>query len=218
MSVIVSARRHLSIALGVTACGLSMAVGCAQPKPVASPKTAHAAPPPAAKPVANADSGGAGIAAVASQVQMTFNDPKTGKTLWKAKVGSLEARNPSDSSDDVVGTLHHVDGILYESGTPANRMISPTVNIDNVNKTVIATGGVHVISLTQTDTDLRCDRVIWNAATNQLIGVGHVIMHKETFVQTGPSFAADTRLKSVVMPAPSQATGESSRKVHVQFR
>jgi len=160
------------------------------------------------------------IAGVASQVHMTFTDPKTGKMLWKASVGRLEA-GPGGSGNDVIGTLHTVDGVLYEGGKAANRMLAPTVNIDNSNKIVTATGGVHVISLTQKDTDLHCDKAVWYINENKLIGTGHVVMHKATFTQTGPSFAADTRLQSVVMPAPSDSGVGSSggrRRIRAHLR
>ena len=207
---------HVVVGVSVLFC-LAVGVGCAQSG--GRSLTSRTAPQTSRSVAAKADAGN-NVAAVASQVHMTFTDPKSGKVLWKATVGRLEA-GPGSTDGGLVGTLHTVNGVLYEGGKAANRMIAPTVNVDNRNKIVTATGGVHVISLTQKDTDLRCDKAVWYITTNKLVGTGHVIMHKSTFTQTGPSFAADTRLQSVVMPAPAGADStptHGKRGVHAHIR
>lgn len=196
-----SAGRVTNLLVGVgVILSIAVGIGCAQ-------SGRKAAPPRSAAPEASRSTAqppkhksSADVAGVASQVHMTFTDPSTGKVLWKAAVGRFEAVQQSGA---VVGNLHKVDGVLYEAGKPANRMLAPMVKVDNQNKTVTATGGVHVISLTQKDTDLRCDSATWYIKSSKLIGTGNVVMHKATFTQTGPSFEADTRLQSVQMPAPS---------------
>jgi hypothetical protein len=153
------------------------------------------------------------ITANVGSSQMTFVDPNTGKMLWKANVQQFEAQ--SLSSGSVVGAMTNVDGILYENGTPSDRLRAPTVTADNASKVVTATGGVVITSLTQAATTMTCDRVVWYSSANKLIGHGHVVFKTGGFMQIGPSFLADTKMKNVVMPAPGTWRGPA---VHVTFQ
>lgn len=155
------------------------------------------------------------IQGVGTGITMTFTDPKTGKLLWTAKVKSIEAQSKTQGND-VSGTLHKVDGVLYQDGKAADTLIAPIVNVDNAKQTVIATGGVTVTSLTQANTRLTCDSVTYFAQKGKLIGRGNVVLTKAGFTQKGPSFAGDVRLKTVVMPAPGDASA-GSRPVSVQL-
>jgi lipopolysaccharide assembly outer membrane protein LptD (OstA) len=145
---------------------------------------------------------------------MTFTDPKTGKILWTAKVRRVEAVS-QQSASGVFGTLHVVDGVLYEDSVPADRLEAPTVTVDNATQQVTATGGVRVTSLTQANTRVTCDSMIYYAGKARIVGTGHVVFKKGGFVQSGPSFAADVKLKSVIMPAPGSKS--SSGAVHVEW-
>jgi len=146
---------------------------------------------------------------------MTFTDPKTGKTLWTAKVQRVEAVSKQEANA-VFGTLHMVDGILYEDSVAADRLRAPTVTVDNSTQVVTATGGVVVTSLTQAGTQVTCDKMIYYAEKAKIAGTGHVVFKKGGFTQTGPSFAADVKLKSVIMPAPG--TARSNARVHVEWK
>jgi hypothetical protein len=146
---------------------------------------------------------------------MTFTDPKTGNLLWTARVASIEAESKV-TANDVTGTMHGVDGILYKDGKPADHMTAKTVNVDNKRQTVTAADGVVVVSLTQADTRLSCDQATYFAREGKLTGKGHVVFKKAGFTQSGPSFAADVKLKSVVMPAPGNAD-DGTRPVTVQL-
>ena len=145
---------------------------------------------------------------------MTFTDPKTGRVLWTAKVGAIVATSGVEASA-VTGVMHEVDGRLYQDGQPADEMLAPMVTVDNEKHVIAATGGVHVKSLTQADTTVTCDDATWYANDNKLIGRGNVVFRKGGFTQSGSSFAADTRLHSVVMPAPG--LGRHPVTAHLKF-
>jgi hypothetical protein len=145
--------------------------------------------------------------------QMTFVDPKSGKILWKAIVQQFDAQ--SGLNGGVIGVMKNVDGILYENGKAADRLKSAIVTADNQKRMVTASGGVTITSLTQAGTVLTCDSVVWYTAQDKMLGTGHVLLHTGGFTQSGPSFLADTKMKSVVMPAPGPGSRHS---VHAQFQ
>ena len=149
------------------------------------------------------------IKAAAIGVQMRFTDPQTGKLLWTADVDRIEALSPTNPNE-VYGTLHNVRGILFQGGVAADHITAPIVNVDNATKVVVATGGVHVVSITQPGTSLTCDMVTYYAGTGHIIGQGNVVFHKSGFMQTSSSFAGDVKLKSVVMPAPGIGSGHGA--------
>jgi hypothetical protein len=47
----------------------------------------------------------------------------------------------------------------------------------------------------------------WFAVKGRIYGSGHVVFKKAGVTLKGPSFAADTRLKQVVIPAPGSGSG-----------
>ncbi|MDR3707692.1 MAG: LPS export ABC transporter periplasmic protein LptC [Capsulimonadaceae bacterium] len=157
-----------------------------------------------------------GIHGVGSGVTMTFTDPKTGKVLWTANVKRVEATSKANAND-VTGTMHGVDGVLYQDSVAADRLQAPTVTVDNASQLVDASGGVTVTSLTQANTRITCDKMTYYASKAKIVGHGHVVFHKGGFTQKGPSFAADVKLKAVVMPAPGEP-GSSKPGVHVDWR
>lgn len=156
-----------------------------------------------------------GVHGQASNVTMTFTDPKTGKTLWTARVKRVEATSHT-KANDVFGTLHEVDGTLYQDSVPADRLQAPTVTVDNATQVVVASGGATITSITQADTKVTADTITYYSADGKIVGVGHVTFKKGGFTQKGPSFAADVKLKSVVMPAPNVPDGAASG-VHAQW-
>lgn len=153
--------------------------------------------------------------AIASNLTMKFVDPKSGKILWTAIVQDAQALSKSAPNATQV-TMHTVDGTLYENSSPADRLLAPTVTVDNETQIVVATGGVKVVSLTHADTQVTCDRMVYYASKAKIVGTGNVVFRKGGFTQTGPSFAADVKLKSVVMPAPG--TAGRNHKIRAQWK
>jgi lipopolysaccharide export system protein LptA len=145
-----------------------------------------------------------------SSAHQTIVDPKSGVTLWTANVQSAEAT--TSASGALMTEMDGVDGQFYEQGKPADAFTASKVSYDDHTKSVTAHGGVTIRSLTQKETTLTCDSVVWRSANNSLIGTGHVVLHSGKFTQTGPSFTADTRLKDVVMRS------TSDQRVHMIFQ
>ncbi len=150
----------------------------------------------------NAEAQDAGVSAHSSNTQMTFDNPKTGVVLWKANAARMEGKFGAGANSGH-GTLFGVIGTLFQDGKPAAKLTAPTVTADQGSGVLRASGGVTVVSLTQAEESLRCDKLIWYEASNRLVGTGHVLFRKGAFTQTGPSFSADTRLKTLYMPARS---------------
>jgi hypothetical protein len=148
--------------------------------------------------------------ATMSGAHPTFVDPKTGATLWTADVQSAEAT--TSATGQLMGAMYGVTGVFYEKGKPGDHFSAAKVSYDDQNKTVTATGGVRIRSLTQNSTTLSCDRVVWYPSTNKLVGDGNVVLRSGHFVQTGPKFQADTKLKDVIMRR------TASQGVHLQYQ
>lgn len=188
---------------------VSLAASCA-----AKPALHRSTPP--SKPAGTQLSGAySNLKAIGTSSHIIYSDPKTGKLLWTADVAYSEAQSGQTQSD-VTATLHDVHGKLYESGKPADRFAAPLVIADNAHHTVTATGGVTVTSITQAGTTLRCDKMTWYSGENKLIGVGHVVFKKGGITQTMPSFQADTRLRTIVSPAPGLARA-SRMPIHTHY-
>jgi hypothetical protein len=160
---------------------------------------------PAQQKIANkasaAPGGQNGLVGNATLPTLTFTDPRTGKLLWKATARTLNAQ--TGAASNVVGTMQDVHGVFFQNGVAADHITADTVSADQSSKEVTASGSVLVRSITDPTTSIRCDRVVWHADTNMMLGTGHVVFKKGGFMQTGPSFQADTRMRTLVMPAPS---------------
>lgn len=144
-----------------------------------------------------------------------YDDPKTGKIAFTADFAYSVAQSVG-KSNDVHAAWHDVHGVIYQNGVRANKFSAPIVVADNELRTVTASGGVAVTSITQADTSVRCDRMTWYMNKNLLIGVGHAVLRKGGFMQSAPSFQADTHLKSIVMPAPG-LSGGARRPIHARI-
>jgi lipopolysaccharide assembly outer membrane protein LptD (OstA) len=150
------------------------------------------------------------VKGVLEQTTLTGVDPKTGKTLWKATAKSIDAQN---SDTGKTGQMHSGIVTLYHNGIPEAVLTAPLVTGDTASKEVKATGGVLVKTLTGRDrSTMRCNSVIWHSDTDIMLGQGNVIISGNGFVQTGSSFQADTKMQSIVMPAPGYSGG-----VHTSF-
>ena len=137
-------------------------------------------------------------------VEFKFSDPKTGKLIWTAVADSLNAQSgPGDSG--VAGVLQNVTGTMYQKGVAVDRLKAERVTADQVSRTVSATGDVNVTTVGTEPTTMRCDRLIWNTGGNTMWGYGNVVLRRGGFIQTAPSFQADTAMRTVVMPAPGRS-------------
>jgi LPS export ABC transporter protein LptC len=143
------------------------------------------------------------IDAEATSPSLVSTDERTGRILWEAQAHTLSAQ----SADGITGTMIGVRGVLYDRGSPADRITADRVNANQGRHTITANGHVVVQSIADATTQVRCDHLVWRADAGTLNGSGHVVLTRGTFEQSGNSFEADTRLKTLTMPAPS-AHGE----------
>jgi lipopolysaccharide assembly outer membrane protein LptD (OstA) len=111
-----------------------------------------------------------------------------------------------------MGVMEGVDGIFYQQGKPADHFSAPKVIYDEHAQTVTASGGVKLKSLTQNNTTLSCDSLVWYPGTGKLVGSGNVVYHSGHFMQTGPSFQADTKLKRITMHR------TASQPIHIVYQ
>ena len=151
------------------------------------------------------------LTAKAANLSFSFVNEKTGKILCTGTTTTSTA-GAGSTENDLYADLRNVRGVMYADNKPANSFTAPHVVAYNANKLVVATGGIRVVSLSEPGTWLTCDRMTYYAAQGKIIGTGHVVFKNtvQGFTQRGPSFAADTRLKRVVMPAPGMGRGVSA--------
>ena len=135
-------------------------------------------------------------------VTAVLPDPKhPGKPLWKLLARSVDAGPTGLSGYAVV--LHDVAATLYQNGIPEAYMTAPRAVGDQSTRTITATGGVFIKSLTDRGpsgrSTLRADRVQWQADKNQVLATGHVAYKngKNGLILRGPAFQADTALRTL---------------------
>jgi hypothetical protein len=124
-------------------------------------------------------------------------DPKhPGKFLWKMWSSGFVLLNPGS---EITVTVKDVSALLYQNQMPAAKMHAPTATYDNNQKTIDATGGVVVNSLTEPGTTLRADRVVFYAATSKIVATGHVVYHNaKTQIELHTNeLVGDTKLKTL---------------------
>jgi hypothetical protein len=145
----------------------------------------------------------------------TFTDPKTGKLLWTATAGSVDAHTGT-GANSAEGDLHDVSGVMYHDGIATDRVRATDVTADQASRTIVAIGNVRISTIGASTTTMECDRMIWNMNGDKILGLGNVVCRKTGFTQSAPSFEADTRMRTIVMPAPSAVAGRSPQ-VHAMF-
>src|SRR5579863_10397697 len=77
-----------------------------------------------------------------------YENPKTGKLLWKADFGYAESQ-PGRGPTDYQAEWHGVHGVMYNDGLPADDFTAPLVTADIQRNVLTAMGGVVITSLTQ---------------------------------------------------------------------
>jgi len=130
-------------------------------------------------------------------------DPATGLLRYKGMVTSSVFVVSGPKDDKVVGSAKNVVGVFYQNGKPAARLIAKQANADSVAQTVVASGDVVVISLLQPGTTLRCDKLTYYCRTQQMHGLGHVVMVAPHYRAASKSFAANVTLKGLRAPDPT---------------
>lgn len=139
------------------------------------------------------------IGATGEVIRGSLPDPKTpGKLLWRFSARSVTGAN---STGGLQGTLLGVDATFFQKGVPSARMTAPKVQMDNGKKIVIASGRVKMTALakTQKGSSLTADRMIWYAAINKVVALGHVFYKNAATGATleCPAMIADTKLETI---------------------
>jgi len=194
---------------GVEAILICGGAGCSRSsQPAVGGTTASALKPskPASMSPMEAQAGGA---------TFSLTDPVSGKILWSAVAQSLDAQTGTESGT-AIGSLHNVSAIMYHDGDPADRMSAATVTADQSKRLVSASGGVEVNSIGAQPTSIRCDNLTWQIDSDTMLGAGNVVCTRGGFTQNAPSFQADTRMRQIVMPAPS-IPGAPAGSIHATF-
>jgi hypothetical protein len=135
----------------------------------------------------------------------TYSDPRTGKLLWTARADSVRAQT-GVGANSAVGDLHNVVGTMYRDGIASDDMRATDVTADQSTRTVVATGDVFVSTIGPNPTTMHCDRMVWAIDRDTIVGAGNAVCRRGGLTQSAPSFEADTRMRSVVMPAPAAQT------------
>lgn len=163
------------------------------PRPVgAAPKT-----PPASSVADN-------LGVAGQDVTIFQTDPKLpGRFLFK-----IWARGINGTSQQGTFTATGVSALLFQKGRPTARLTAPVARADKASQTVIATGRVHVYSVTQPGTTLEADTVVWHAKTNQVEASGNVVYRngKQGTTVRGPRFLANTALQTITSAGPGRVT------------
>lgn len=137
------------------------------------------------------------VGAIGVGARGSLPDPKRpGTFLWKFTATDFVAQGLDSGAR---GYLLHVNVTMYDKGVASTRLLAPKAQADGAAKTVIASGRVRALSLTQKGTVLYADRVIWYAATNKVLAIGHVFYKdgKSGMMLESPSMVADTKLRTI---------------------
>jgi hypothetical protein len=148
-----------------------------------------------------------------------YTDPKTGKIVLSANAKALTASS-GPNNGMAIGALTGVSAKLYHAGVLADGMRADTLHADEARRVVTADGAVEVATVGPAATTITCEHLAWMIDSDTLIGRGHVVCSRGRFAQTAPSFQADTRMRTVVMPAPGQgfSAADSVRAVFGRTR
>jgi hypothetical protein len=144
------------------------------------------------------------IIGVAKEFNVEYHNVKTGQLIWKAHVKHANI-NSESGVKQITGELSDVDGILYGKSQPSCEMLAPTVLYEEETQIARAKGGVKVKSLTRKGAYLTCDRMVYFAKKERIVGIGHVVYHDPLIGETihSDTFAADPKLNRVEIPAPT---------------
>lgn len=130
-------------------------------------------------------------------IYVSLPDPKrAGRMLWKlwAKNGQF---GPSSGKGYTV-TAEGVTALLFQAGRLDAKMTAPQARGDTAQQTIVASGGVTYVSLSQPGTILRARTITWHAGTGRGVARGNVDFHgKNGLTARTPVLYFDTNLRTV---------------------
>jgi hypothetical protein len=121
------------------------------------------------------------------------------ETVLHADADAGLIKDPHDLNVSLTG----VTARLYQKGQYSASIKAPEASANQRDKTLVATGGVTVTSVTDPpDTVITSDKLYWNAKTNEMIAIGnaHAVMHTpegKIRSTSGDRLSFDTRLKEI---------------------
>lgn len=93
---------------------------------------------------------------------------------------------------EIVGEMQGVSAKLYDGGKLSATMTAPKAVVDTPSRTITATGGVVVDSVTR-NTVIKCDWAKWHERKSMIVGNGGVSINSETLKAEAAAFVYDIR-------------------------
>lgn len=125
-----------------------------------------------------------------TKARIIWSDEK-GRRVMEARFKEAVA---SQAGESAVIELRSADADLYKDGKLAAKLTAPRVIADGVKQEVRASGGVKIVSATDSSV-AACKEVTWKSKINKLFGSGSVSLTKDNVTVTATSIQADTALK-----------------------
>lgn len=128
---------------------------------------------------------------------------RVGQQSGNRKVYNLVAKSLTSRSAQSVAqaTFQHATVTFYDKDGTTLSARAPVAAIDDRNKKVVLSGGVH--AKTSGGLQMTCDKLTYDQATSLLHGDGHVVITGnqggQQQVLTGNSFTSDVKLTQMVM-------------------
>ena len=132
-----------------------------------------------------------------SNIYAVQPDPKRpGKFMWKIWASGFTLLNPGKQ---ITVNVQNMSALLFQAGQAAATLHAPRATYDNIQHTIVASGGVNVRSISEPGTTLRADNVVFYAATGKLKATGHVVYHNgKTLMELHTNeLDGDTKLKTL---------------------
>jgi hypothetical protein len=129
-------------------------------------------------------------------IKLQFDDPKTGKPLWRLEIESGSATFQVEKGG--YGQLKGLKGVLYENGKPAIRISADICDYDTEKQTLRAVGHVEGISFINR-VSFKADKIFWRAKLNEITAEGQpvIIFREPGFELRDVKLIANTSLKNM---------------------
>lgn len=122
-----------------------------------------------------------------------------------AKLWDLKADQVVYDTDHQVANLRGIRARFWEGGKVVSTADSPEAVFDTATRDLRMKGGIQV-GATRSDTAVRADEVVWQAASQSLHAKGNVKFRRGVSRLEGPELWGDRSLEQVRMGAPVRAT------------
>lgn len=122
-----------------------------------------------------------------------------------AKLWDLVADSVVYDADHQVANLKGIRARFWEKGRVVSTATSPEAVLDTGTRDLRMKGGIQV-GATRTDTAVRADEIVWQAASQSLHASGNVVFSRGFSRLSGPELWGDRSLEQVRMGAPVRAT------------